>query len=57
MKFEYKDSHKIVRNEELIDDLKATARKLNVSSLSMKEYDENGQYILKEIKLYAKWGN
>lgn len=21
-----------------------------------KEYDENGQYILKEIKLYAKWG-
>ena len=22
-----------------------------------KEYDENGQYILKEIKLYAKWGN
>lgn len=44
MKFEYTDYHKSVSNEELIADLKITAKKLNISSLSMKEYDENGQY-------------
>lgn len=56
MKFEYKDSHKIVSNEELIDDLKATARKLNVSSLSMKEYDENGQYSSSAIsRRFGTW--
>ena len=44
MKFEYTDYHKTVSNEDLIADLKNTAQKLNTSSLSMKEYDENGQY-------------
>ena len=44
MKFEYTDYRKSVSNEELIADLKNTAEKLNMSSLSMKEYDENGQF-------------
>ncbi|MBQ9106342.1 MAG: HNH endonuclease [Clostridia bacterium] len=44
MKFEYTDYHKKISNEDLIDNLKITAQKLNTSSLSMKEYDENGQY-------------
>ena len=44
MKFEYTDFHKSVSDEELIADLKATAKTLNALSLSMKEYDENGQY-------------
>ena len=44
VKFEYTDYHKSVSNEKLIADLKITAQKLNTSSLSMKEYDENGQY-------------
>lgn len=44
VKFEYTEYHKSVSNEELIADLKTTAKKLNMSSLSMKEYDENGQF-------------
>ena len=44
MKFEYTDFHKSISDEELIADLKVTAKMLNTLSLSMKEYDENGQY-------------
>ncbi len=44
VKFEYSDYHKIASNDELIADLKAVAKELNVTSLSMQEYDQNGTY-------------
>ena len=44
MKFEYIEYHKSASNDELIADLKETAKQLGVSSLSMREYDENGKF-------------
>lgn len=44
MKFEYIEYHKSASNDELITDLKETAKQLGVSSLSMREYDENGKF-------------
>jgi hypothetical protein len=58
MKFEYTDFHKSISNEELIADLQATAKKLNVISISMKEYDENGQYSSSAIsRRFGTWNN
>lgn len=56
MKFEYTDFHKSVSDEELIADLKDTAKKLGVISISMKEYDENGQYSSSAIsRRFGTW--
>ena len=56
MKFEYTEYHKSVSNDELISDLKATAKILNLSSLSMKEYDENGKYSSSAIsRRFGTW--
>ena len=58
MKFEYTDFHKNISDEELIADLQDTAKKLNVISISMKEYDENGQYSSSAIsRRFGTWNN
>ena len=58
MKFEYTDYHKSVSDEELIDDLRVTAQKLTVSSLSMKEYDKNGLYSSSVIsRRFGTWND
>ena len=44
MKFEYIEYHKSVSDDELIADLKETAKQLGLPSLSMREYDENGKF-------------
>ncbi len=56
MKFEYTEYHKNVSDDELIADLKATAKTLDTLSLSMKEYDENGQYSSSAIsRRFGTW--
>ena len=56
MKFEYTDYHKSVSDEKLIADMKATAKALNTLSLSMKEYDDNGQYSSSAIsRRFGTW--
>lgn len=58
MKFEYIDYHKSATNQELISDLIKTAKKLNASSLSMKEYDESGHYSSSAIsRRFGTWNN
>lgn len=44
MKFEYIEYHKIVSDDELITDLRKTAKRLELQSLSMRAYDENGKF-------------
>ncbi len=44
MKFEFQEYHRKVSNDELIEDLKETASKIQSSSLSMQEYDNYGQF-------------
>ena len=44
MNFEYIEYHKSVSDDELIADLKETAKQLGLPSLSMREYDKNGKF-------------
>ena len=56
MQFEYTDYHQNISDNDLIDDLKATAHKLNTNSLSMKEYDENGTYSSSAVsRRFGNW--
>lgn len=44
MKFVLSIKNKKINNEDILMDLKDIFRRLNISSLSMKDYDENGKY-------------
>jgi len=44
MKFELNDYHRDTSDNELIDDVKETAKKLNKKTLTAKEYNANGKY-------------
>jgi len=44
MNFDYKDLNKRVSDEELLDDLRITAIKLQIETMSIKEYSEHGKY-------------
>ena len=58
MEFKYKDLHKQVTNDELIDDLKNTAFKLKIDTLSMKEYSKYGTYNPSTIiRRFGTWNN
>ena len=56
MKFEYIEYHKSVSDDELIADLKETAKRLELQSLSMREYDENGKFSSSAIsRRFGTW--
>ena len=56
MKFEYKEYHKSASNEDLINDLRETAKRLGLQSLSMREYDENGKFSSSAIsRRFGAW--
>ena len=56
MKFEYVEYHKSARDDELIADLKDTAKRLGLPSLSMREYDENGKFSSSAIsRRFGTW--
>ena len=44
MKFEYKEVHHYIKSEELLRDVRDAAMRLKKSALSIKEYDEHGEY-------------
>ena len=44
MKFEYKEVHHYIESEELLRDVRDAAMRLKKSALSIKEYDEHGEY-------------
>ena len=44
MKFEFAEYHRHATDDELLDDIKRVANSLQRKHLSMKEYDENGQF-------------
>ena len=44
MKFEYKEVHHYIESEELLRDVREVAMRLKKSALSIKEYDEQGEY-------------
>ena len=44
MKFEYKEVHHYIESEELLRDVREVAMRLKKSALSIKEYDEHGEY-------------
>ena len=54
MKFELNDYHRNTTDEELIDDVKNTAMRLNKQTLTAKEYSENGKY--HKTTLYRHFG-
>lgn len=58
MKFEYEyiEYHKSVSDNELIADLRETAKRLNLQSLSMREYDEKGNFSSSAIsRRFGTW--
>lgn len=56
MKFEYIEYHKSVSDNELIADLRETAKRLNLQSLSMREYDEKGNFSSSAIsRRFGTW--
>ena len=44
MKFEYKEVHHYIESEELLRDMTETVRRLGKQALSIKDYDEHGEY-------------
>ena len=44
MKFEYKEVHHYIESEELLRDVRDAAMQLKKPALSIKEYDEHGEY-------------
>lgn len=54
MKFELNDYHRNTTDEELIDDVKNTAMRLNKQTLTAKEYSENGRF--HSTTLYKHFG-
>ena len=54
MKFELNDYHRNTTDEELIDDVKNTAMRLNKQTLTAKEYSENGRF--HSTTLYKRFG-
>lgn len=56
MKFEYIEYHKSVSDNELIADLRETAKRLNLQSLSMREYDQKGNFSSSAIsRRFGTW--
>lgn len=56
MKFELKDYHRNITNEELINDVIITAQKLNKSTLTTVEYDKNGSFSQSTLtKRFGSW--
>lgn len=58
MKFKYTEYHKSVSDDELITDLRETAKRLELQSLSMREYDENGKFSSSAIsRRFGTWNH
>ncbi|MBQ8869471.1 MAG: HNH endonuclease [Oscillospiraceae bacterium] len=58
MRFELTEYHKQISTEELLQDLKDTAHKLNVISMSMQEYDLNGTYSSSAVvRRFGSWNH
>lgn len=58
MEFIYKEYHKTVSNQELLDDLKRVAQEQNLSSLSMKDYNLYGSFNDSTfIRRFGSWNN
>lgn len=58
MNYEFKENHRNITNEELINDLKKTAKKINVDELTTKQYNEHGEYNASTIcRRFGFWSN
>lgn len=58
MDFVFKENHRNISDEELINDLKKTAENLHINELSKDIYDENGEYHSSTIcKRFGCWSN
>lgn len=58
MKFELNEYHRNVSDKELIVDVQATAKKMGKSTLTAKEYSEQGNYNSSTLRRrYGSWKN